>query len=295
MVKAVYTDDEASLNRFRLKAEIAGAELLADAYYTAFVLSGGAPTPSVVQKAADENRETSCSSGAGQMTRLQWPGIEVWVGHPLQSRHPGKNAPVAWSATQSEAVLNFEFGLREAVRTLGLDAAVSTNGLGQIVLKGIASDPLTGVGNFPPNFQMILRWPPYGRAEAPHFEIDRKGLLTECSVTVEDMPQLETMRIRKEQIFQVNDYHGDPLWETLITAEGGLSLRRAGGGECSLKPVGSGFAEGTTLVCTGKEAVQVTANVDTVHRQLRVRVGSHPPELYSYDRVDSTTARPSGP
>ncbi len=43
LVKAVYADDEAKVNRFRLIAARAGAELLADAYYTAFVLAGEAP------------------------------------------------------------------------------------------------------------------------------------------------------------------------------------------------------------------------------------------------------------
>jgi len=40
LVPAVYADDQATMDRFRLKAATAGAEVLADAYYTAFVLAG---------------------------------------------------------------------------------------------------------------------------------------------------------------------------------------------------------------------------------------------------------------
>lgn len=40
LAEAAYRKDEASMNPFRHKAALAGAELLADAYYTAFVLAG---------------------------------------------------------------------------------------------------------------------------------------------------------------------------------------------------------------------------------------------------------------
>lgn len=40
LAEAAYRKDEAAMNPFRHKAALAGAELLADAYYTAFVLAG---------------------------------------------------------------------------------------------------------------------------------------------------------------------------------------------------------------------------------------------------------------
>jgi hypothetical protein len=43
MVRALYEDDDVTLNSFCLRAGKAGAELLADAYYTAFVFSGQTP------------------------------------------------------------------------------------------------------------------------------------------------------------------------------------------------------------------------------------------------------------
>jgi hypothetical protein len=42
IVQAVYAKDNATLNGYRLKAEVAGAKLLADAYYTAFILEAHA-------------------------------------------------------------------------------------------------------------------------------------------------------------------------------------------------------------------------------------------------------------
>lgn len=40
LVRAVYADDEPAIDRFRLKGARAGAEILADAYFTAFSLAG---------------------------------------------------------------------------------------------------------------------------------------------------------------------------------------------------------------------------------------------------------------
>ena len=40
LVQSAYADDRPAMDRFRLKAATAGAEILADAYYTAFPLSG---------------------------------------------------------------------------------------------------------------------------------------------------------------------------------------------------------------------------------------------------------------
>ena len=39
LVQATYADDGQTMDRFRHKASLTGAELLADAYYTAFVLA----------------------------------------------------------------------------------------------------------------------------------------------------------------------------------------------------------------------------------------------------------------
>jgi YVTN family beta-propeller protein len=46
LVRAAYADDQAAMDRFRLKAATTGAEILADAYYTAFSLAGMATTAS---------------------------------------------------------------------------------------------------------------------------------------------------------------------------------------------------------------------------------------------------------
>jgi hypothetical protein len=43
LVRATYSDDQSTMDRFRLKAATAGAEILSDAYFTAFSLSGAAP------------------------------------------------------------------------------------------------------------------------------------------------------------------------------------------------------------------------------------------------------------
>jgi hypothetical protein len=43
VVRAAYQEDERTLDKFRHKASVAGAELLSDAYYTAFTLAGYGP------------------------------------------------------------------------------------------------------------------------------------------------------------------------------------------------------------------------------------------------------------
>ncbi len=127
MVRAVYTDDDVTLNRLRLKAEVAGAGLVADAYYTAFVLAGETAAVPPAEIRSQTKGAPLRASTLGLRTQLPWPGIDVWVAH-AKKRQEARNYPAkVWLVVQSQAALNLEFGLREAVRSLGLDVAVNSN------------------------------------------------------------------------------------------------------------------------------------------------------------------------
>lgn len=68
LVRAVYADDEATMDRLRLRAAMAGAEMLADAYYTAFTLAGDAPV-ALSEKVPVETSETAPRSSTFESQR----------------------------------------------------------------------------------------------------------------------------------------------------------------------------------------------------------------------------------
>lgn len=95
LVKAVYADDEATMDRLRLRAAMAGAEILADAYYTAFSLAEDAGAASLVPVDTTETARRSMTFEMQRGLRWQWPGIEMQVEQPFEKsgearhRRPG--------------------------------------------------------------------------------------------------------------------------------------------------------------------------------------------------------------
>lgn len=369
IVRAIYSSDETKLDQFRLEAERTGAELLADALYTALVLSGEAPATTIIGvklMKADRGASipdysvafprdcTSCQLMDGSVyegqnsrelyfhvrvpvdrpklervkvhagglkvgevivekdrlsfshtddtvvfdlpveprqrsstlelhTRLSWPGIALRVEHAFEDRRAGKYASGDWPATQAQAALNLEFGMREAIRTLGLDKDVVENKLGVIHLMGFDTNYPLGHVDFPPHVHMIHRWPHFSGSQAPHFYIDADGLLTDNVVTIDGFRGMRSTRFNRGETFTSVDYKAQPLYEATITPEGHLRIGRSRGGVCTLQPDGRGFHKGARLICDGAESLLVKAEDDTSKGELRVQVGNRAPEAYLYD------------
>ncbi len=77
------------------------------------------------------------------------------------------------------------------------------------------------------------------------------------------------------------DYLGEPLYETLITAAGGFTLRWPGGASCTLEPLEPGergFAVGVAVHCGPGSDYKVRASDDTEHGEVRVSIDTRPTE-----------------
>jgi hypothetical protein len=227
------------------------------------------------------------SSTVEIQTSLEWPGIVLRVEHAFPERRAGKYATGEFPVVQRAAALNLEFGLREALLDLKLDQEVAKQGLGKIHLMGFDTNDPLGHEDYPPHIHLILRWPHFAGSQAPHFYISNRGLLLpDVSVTIDGMPQIATTHFGRGVWTPAIDYLGETLFETLITDDGGIALRRSGSASCALKALGTGdrgFADGALVTCSSASVYRVQAADDTARGELRVSVNTRPAEVYRYD------------
>ena len=227
------------------------------------------------------------SSTLEVQTNLNWPGITVRVEHAFQDRRAGKYETSQWPDVERQAALNLEFGLREAIRSLGLDQEICKRGLGRIHLMGFDTNFPLGHEDFPPHIHMILRWPHFAGSQAPHFYLSSKGLLEgDVAVTIDGLPQIAKTSFPQSTPVPAVDYLGETVYETVENADGTLTLQRPGTGECTLLPLkagGQGFASGSKITCSTGQSFSVTATDDTEAGVLSVSVDAKPSEIYRYD------------
>jgi hypothetical protein len=241
------------------------------------------------------------SSTVEVQTSLTWPGIVLRVEHAFPDRRAGKYATGEFPVVQRAAALNLEFGFREALSHLKLDREVETRRLGKIHLMGFDTNNPLGHEDYPPHIHVILRWPQFAGSQAPHYYLSDRGLLLpDVSVTIDGMSYIHATQIGKGTWIPAVDYLGETLFETLVTADGGIALRRPGGASCELKPLGPdprGYADGALVDCGSEAVYRVRASDDTERGELRVSVNSRPPEVYLYDTdtAELLSAQPAAP
>lgn len=238
------------------------------------------------------------SSTLEVQTSLEWPGIVLRIEHAFEDRRAGKYASGEFPAVQRAAALNLEFGLREAIRDLALAGEVQTRGLGKIHLMGFDTNNPMGHEDYPPHLHLILRWPHFAGSQAPHFYINDKGrIVPDVSVTIDGMPHITATHIGKGAWLPAIDYLGETLYQTLVTDDGGVVLRRPGAASCALKPLdggGRGFASGALVTCASSAVYRVQASDNTDRGEVRVSVNSRLPEVYRYD-VDTAVLLSADP
>lgn len=227
------------------------------------------------------------SSTLEVQTNLSWPGVTVRVEHAFEGRRDGKYATGKWPAIQRQAALNLEFGLRDAIRALGIDREVCDRGLGRIHMMGFDTNYPLGHEDFPPHAHIILRWPHFAGSQAPHLYLKENGLLGgDVMVSIDGMPQIKTTSFAQGTPVPAIDYLGETVYETVENLDGTLTLRRPTVGSCDLrpfKPTEQNFVSGVLMSCTNGRSSQIRATDDTDAGVIRVFVDSKPPEVYRYD------------
>jgi hypothetical protein len=227
------------------------------------------------------------SSTLELQTSLDWPGITLRVEHAFEDRRAGTYATGPWPAVERRAALNLEFGLREAIRSLGLDREVCEHGLGRIHLMGFDTNDPLGHEDSPPHIHIILRWPHFAGSQAPHFYLSDAGLLKgDVKVTIDGLPQIAETSFPEGAPVPAVDYLGEVLYDVAENADGSLTLRRPAVGSCVLQPLkagNGGFASGSRVECTTGQAFSVVASDDIEAGVLKVAVDARPVEIYKYD------------
>ncbi len=227
------------------------------------------------------------SSTLEVQTNLNWPGMTVRIEHAFKDRRAGMYATGPWPAVQRQAALNLEFGLRNAIRDLGLNQEVCSRALGRIHLMGFDTNFPLGHADYPPHIHIILRWPHFAGSQAPHFYLSGSGLLEgDVVVTIDGLPQIAKTSFAPGTPVPAIDYLGETVYETVENADGTLTLQRPGTGTCTLRPLktgNQGFASGVETKCSTGQASSVSATDDVEAGVLRVSVDAKPPEIYRYD------------
>jgi hypothetical protein len=238
------------------------------------------------------------SSTLELQTSLDWPGLTLRVEHAFEDRRAGAYAQSPWPALERQAALNLEFGLREAIRRLGLDQEVCKNALGRIHLMGFDTNSPLGHEDYPPHIHIILRWPHFAGSQAPHFYLSPVGKIAgEVRVTIDGLPEISPTIFPQGKPVPAVDYLGKIVFETVTNSDGSLSLERPDVGACMLRPVDSsvrGFANGVGITCSTSKQLTVSAEDDTNTGTLRVFVDSKLTEIYQYD-LDTAVLQVSTP
>jgi hypothetical protein len=227
------------------------------------------------------------SSTLEVQTSLNWPGLTVRLEHAFEDRRAGTYGTGPWPAVERQAALNLEFGLREAMRDLGLDREVCERGLGRIHLMGFDTNDPLGHEDSPPHIHTILRWPHFAGSQAPHFYLSQTGLLEgKVKVTIDGLPDIAETFFAPGAPVPAIDYLGETVYDVIENTDGTLALQRPGTGECTLHPLQSGrkgFASGAKVACTTGQTSSVTARDDVEAGVLTVSVEGKPNEIYKYD------------
>ncbi len=238
------------------------------------------------------------SSTLELQTSLSWPGIVLRIEHAFEDRRAGRYATGRWPAVERSAALNLEFGVREALRTMGIDRKLAEEKLGTVHLMGFDTNNPLGHEDYPPHMHIILRWPNYAGSQAPHFYIDGAGVIASTTITIDGMPFLKATEVGRGVAIPVVDYLGHTLFSEKVTAAGWLELALPGGGACLLRPVeaaAKGFADGVSLRCGNDAEVTVKAEDDTEAGEVRAHIsgpGGDRSEIHRYD-VDTGSMRTS--
>ena len=228
------------------------------------------------------------SSTLELQTNLEWPGLTVRIEHAYKDRRAGPYARGPWPATERQAALNLEFGLRAAIRFLGLDQEVYSQGLGTIHLMGFDTNYPLGHEDSPPHIHIILRWPHFAGSQAPHLYLTSAGLLRGDVVTVDGLPNIGKTTVADGTAFPAEDYLGQEVYQTTVERNGTLLIERSGTKQtaCRLYPAESaakiGFAAGVTVHCDGTADVHIHTLDNTELGELQVWVNSDAPEVYRY-------------
>ena len=168
------------------------------------------------------------SSTLELQTNLEWPGLTVRIEHAYKDRRAGTYAKGPWPATERQAALNLEFGLREAIRALGLDQEVYTQGLGTIHLMGFDTNDPLGHEDSPPHIHIILRGPHFAGSQAPHLYLTSAGLIHGDVVTVDGLPDIAKTTVPDGTAFPAMDYLGEETYQTTVERDGTLLIERPG-------------------------------------------------------------------
>jgi len=243
------------------------------------------------------------SSTLELQTNLEWPGLTIRIEHAFEDRRAGTYAEGPWPATERQAALNLEFGLREAIRTLGIDKKVYGGGLGTIHLMGFDTNNPLGHEDSPPHIHIILRWPHFAGSQAPHLYLMSEGLIRGTTVTIDGIPSVGKITIPDGTAFPAADYLGHEVFQTTVNSDGTLTLAQAGNkkASCRLQPAENaqkkGFAAGVTVRCDGAADFHVRTEDNTDRGELQVWVNSAAPEIYRYnpDTAMLTSSTPALP
>ncbi len=140
------------------------------------------------------------------------------------------------------------YGLREAVRLLGIDKRVQRTQLGRVLVRLPRTQDVTCV-------DMLGDWPPHAGSQVTKVCLESGGAIASVQTILEGEPA-GPQAVPFEKLVRTVDHRGDPLFE-LSAGPSLITLMNHEKATVTLKPSGGSFATGVLLESPGSKSLSI--------------------------------------
>jgi hypothetical protein len=224
-------------------------------------------------------------------------GLPIDLHHNWEMRRAGKYRDGPWPEKRIAAHNNYLFAAREALRIMGGFGQRPEDNLfdGRIVLEGFETAFTRGHADYPPHFHIMLYPPGYTGAQVPHFYMDDEGNV-ESNAFVAIGVEGSGRTLGPGEWCSLRDRDGVVGLELMIRDDGGLSMRKAAGGDEFIlrgaRPEGAAKAVG---VYRGEELLLTASVTDDAERGvMAIDIAGHAaaaPSIHERIEYDPFTGR----
>jgi hypothetical protein len=233
----------------------------------------------------------------GQLIETYWRdqrnGLPIYLRHNWRMRAVGPWEP--WPENAIQAVDNFLFAAREALRLMELMDPSKDRFEGNIVLMGFETSSSRGHVDHPAHVHIMLYVPGYSPGSCvPHLYVNEEGRIYSNSY-VKIGVEGSGRKFGSGEICSMDDLNGRVGLEIEITGDGGLMLRPNDSSEpFYLRPDDEGGHKGVSVSHKNKDICQVSTLDDVSSGEMKVYI-EYPDETYTESiHYDPYTGKPRG-
>ena len=199
-------------------------------------------------------------------TILREPGVTLRIEQNDVERRAGEyRKEKDYPLVQIEAARHYIFAMRQLLHFLEIPQYLSREKLGYMLLLGFETNNEV-LGDWPPHWHLIFRWPNHCGSQAPHIYLDEQGASTHNLMCIDKIPKVRHVYEKGEWCTLV-DMYGRPLMQCRVDTQGGMTVTREGYHQYSMDAY---MPEGVVLRENNQELGILQSENDTRNGLLRV-------------------------